>query len=118
MLLNICIQEICISTVPLWMEEKYFFFSLDWIKDLKILKTPTKINANQPNPKPQPAIEVSSCWKSYGLASAGGSLSPGSWRKKAVIMGDDPCCPVESCMMNSVRPSVLEGFLPGILYFV
>lgn len=42
MLLNIYMQEIHIITVPLLMEEKYLFISLDLIKDLKNFKNPTQ----------------------------------------------------------------------------
>lgn len=81
------------------MEEIYLFITLDLIKDLKNLKKTTQLNQNQ-----QPAIGVSS-----SCASAGGSLSPGSWRKEALIAGDDPCCPVESCMIYDVIPIFLAG---------
>lgn len=114
MLLNIYIQEIHISAVPLLMEEKYLFISLNLIKDLKNFKNPIQTNPTKTtsllldSPAPGRAVDLLQQVAAF-LLGAGG--------KKAVITGDDSCCPVESCMINSIIPIVLADFLPGICIF-
>lgn len=80
MLLNIYVKVIHISTVPLLMEDKYFFISLDLIKDLKNLKNPTQTNLTKTtsqllvSPAPGRAVDLLQQVAAFLLGAGGKKL--------------------------------------------